>query len=613
MIAEYKTKRKLLEKIENTDPIWKWMTPDPRTVLPSQTIREVVSLLESYQINGLPVVDEARKVIGIITKSTIINCFMEGLSPEILVEDVMIQSVITIGKNESIMNAYGITAELLPVVDGEGRIVGILTHTDLLHSYASNLEQLQESLHAVETLRIILESAYEGIAVIDSNGNIVEFNQAYSRFIGVKREDVLGKHATTVIENTRLHVVIETGVPERGYIQRIQGQDMVVHRIPIWKDEKVVGAIGMLIFHGVTELYDILGRMQELSRQVAENILPAEPENKNESRFDHIIARSEKIQAVISIVRKAAKTPSTVLITGDSGTGKEVFATAIHKLSPYAEGPLISVNCAAIPEHLLEAELFGYEEGAFTGAKKGGKPGKFELAHKGTLFLDEIGDMPSIMQSKILRVLQEREVERIGGITKHRVDVRIIAATNRRLELMVKEGEFREDLYYRLNIIRINLPPLRERKDDIPELLKYHLHQICNRFGIRQKSFSNDALVALINYHWPGNVRELVNVVEMLVSLTDSDVIQVHDLPPQIYETQSLSSRSVLTLQEDQPEKSLLIDVKDKALACEKELIVKTIIETNGNKAGAARKLGIQRSTLYEKLKKHGLYNKVSD
>jgi transcriptional regulator with PAS, ATPase and Fis domain len=607
MLANYEKNFKGIENIKNMDPVWKWMTASPCRVLEGQTLREVVLLLKHYGMDGLPVVDEAGAVVGMITKSRLMTCFVEGHSPDRPAAEVMIQPVITIGKNDFITNACELPFGYLPVVDEEGKLAGILTPKDILNSYASQLEQLQQSHDAAETLSTVLEMAYEGIAVIDGSGIIREFNEAYCRFIGKRREEVIGKHVTSVIENTRLHIVIQTGVAEKGYIQRIQGQDMVVHRIPIFKGGKVVGAIGMLIFEGVSELYNILGRMQELSRKAVVNDVKPKLNHKTCSGFDNIIGGSEKIYAVKRIAGKAANTPSTVLITGESGTGKEMFARAIHEVSSYAEGRFISVNCAAIPEHLLEAELFGYEDGAFTGAKKGGKPGKFELAHKGTLFLDEIGDMPALMQSKILRVLQEREVERVGAVTNHHVDVRVIAATNRKLEQMMKEGKFREDLFYRLNIIRFEIPPLRERKEDIADLLMYHLYRICEGFGIKHKLFSDEALAALIDYNWPGNVRELVNTVEMLATMSEADIIQLHELPPKFHESMLDYGMSTTSFQLYNIEKKLLINTKDTLIEREKELILKILHETYGNKAAAARKLGIQRSTLYEKLKKYEL------
>ncbi|WCK56894.1 sigma 54-interacting transcriptional regulator [Aneurinibacillus sp. Ricciae_BoGa-3] len=585
------------------------MTADPYTISPGEPLRKAVALLEDHHIDGLPVIDEKRKVVGLITKSRLMKCFVDGVSPESPVYEVMTQSVITIGRDHLISEASQIPVGRLPVVNEEGTLVGILTRTDILRSYSYHLARMKEAVNASETLNTILESAYEGIAVVDSEGIILEFNDAYCRFLGKKREEVIGRHVTEVIENTRIHIVVKTGVPERGYIQRIHGHNMVVHRIPIRKDGKVIGAIGMLIFEGVTELYNILGRMQELSRQVEKNAVPSKSTSHG---FDRIIGQSDEMLSLKAVARKAAGSPSTILITGESGTGKELLANAIHELSSFSEGPFISMNCAAIPEQLLEAELFGYEEGAFTGARKGGKPGKFELAHKGTLFLDEVGDMSPLMQSKILRVLQDREVERVGGVAKHHVDVRIVAATNRPLEEMVKEGKFREDLYYRLNIIRLRIPPLRQRKSDIPMLLLHHLESFCSRFGIPQKYFTPEAISILTNYDWPGNIRELVNAVEMLVSLVDSQEIGAGDLPSQYCKNGSISLTPVQAVLPAYPEvnqyrETPLHQVKHKVLEQEKEVIWMVLSEVNGNKAEAARRLGIQRSTLYEKLKKYGL------
>jgi PAS domain S-box-containing protein len=596
-----------LEYFKN-EPVEKWMTPNPYTISPAEPLRKAVALLKDHHIDGAPVIDEKRMVVGLITKSRLMECFVDGVSPESPVSQVMTQSVITIGTHNLISEASQIPVGRLPVVNAEGKLVGILTRTDILNSYSYYLTRMKEAVHASETLNTILESAYEGIAVVDSEGILLEFNDAYCRFLGKKREDVIGKHVTEVIENTRIHIAVKTGVPERGYIQRIHGHNMVVHRIPIRKDGKVIGAIGMLIFEGVTELYNILGRMQELSRQVEKNAVP----QTTSHGFDQIIGQSDDMLSLKAVARKAASSPSTILITGDSGTGKELLANAIHELSSFSEGPFISMNCAAIPEHLLEAELFGYEEGAFTGARKGGKPGKFELAHKGTLFLDEVGDMSPLMQSKILRVLQDREVERVGGVAKHHVDVRIVAATNRPLEEMVTEGTFREDLYYRLNIIRLRIPPLRQRRSDIPILLLHHLESFCSRFGIPQKYFTPEAISILTNYEWPGNIRELVNAVEMLVSLVDSQEIGARDLPPQFYKKGVISSPPVQAhlpaySEVNQYKATPLGQVKNEVLEREKEIILKVLTEVNGNKAEAARRLRIQRSTLYEKLKKYGL------
>ncbi|MGZ9818096.1 sigma 54-interacting transcriptional regulator [Peribacillus simplex] len=613
LVDHKKVSEATYENVNNEEPVYKWMTSDPITLLVSQSLREAITLLETYHIDGLPVISSERHVIGLITKSRLMKCFAEGISPDTAVAEVMNTSVIAIESRNTISDACKIPVGRLPVVNEKGCLIGILTRTDILHSYFHCLAKLQETVHTAETLGVILESAYEGIAVIDKAGIVHEFNEAYCRFIGKSREEVIGKHVTEVIDNTRLHIVSVTGVEERGYIQRIQGQDMVVHRIPILKDGNVIGAIGMLIFEGVSELYNILGRMQELSRKVNDNSLPPQKHLNFNNYFGRILGNSEAILSVKKTAKKAAVTPSTVLITGESGTGKELFAEAIHQLSPFAEGPFISVNCAAIPENLLESELFGYEEGSFTGARKGGKPGKFELAHKGTLFLDEIGDMPMLMQAKILRVLQDRGVERVGGVTRQQLDVRIVAATNRNLEEMVKKGTFREDLYYRLNIIRLNLPPLRERKKDIPTLLSHHLRAFCEQFNMPQKFLSAEAMELLCEYSWPGNIRELLNTIEMLVSLAENLEITASDLPAHFRSHPHLANHANKLSIPLGSQQNVLEEVKDMIWKSEREAIIKVLSESNGNKAAAARKLGIQRSTLYEKLKKYGLSGKLSE
>jgi len=590
-------------QIKNNELVHRWMRPLSANLTEGQTLKEAIHLLDMHGIEGLPVVSAQQKVIGVLTTSELLRSLTGCHSLNTKVEEVMKPSINSVSPHDSIDTAWKIQGGILPVIDEKEKLVGLLTKTDILHSYSFYLKHLQENSYAVETLDAVLESAYEGIVIVDTNGIIKEFNAAYCRFLGKKREEAIGKHVTEIIENTRVHIVSETGTDERGYVQRIQGQDMIVHRIPIRKEEKIVGAIGMLIFEGVSELYNILGRMQELSRKVTESHLPNPEQIENNNHFDQIIGESPAIQTVKEIARKAAKTPSTVLITGESGTGKELFAKAIHYSSPFSEGPFVSINCAAIPEQLLEAELFGYEEGAFTGARKGGKPGKFEQAHKGTLFLDEIGDMPLLMQAKILRVLQDREVERVGGMKSQHVDVRIIAATNKRLEELVKKGEFREDLYYRLNIIRLSIPPLIERKEDIQILLIHHLKNFCEKFGIIKKSFSFEAMRYLQEYQWPGNIRELVNTVEMLVSLVENQEITEEDLPAHF---RKKDTSSFIT-EKNSDTNRLLKKVREDILSSEKDTILRTLADVNGNKAAAARILGIQRSTLYIKLKKYGL------
>lgn len=457
--------------------------------------------------------------------------------------------------------------------------------------------RVQELENSVEWFKVCFDTAYEGITIVDENGIIRMMNNAYCRFIKVRKEDVIGRYVEEVIENTRLPVVLQTGIPERNQAHRLQGQDMVVHRIPIWRNNQVIGAVGMLIFEGVSELYKIFERMQKLHESTDDKPISFEPPKLKSTAvtFDQIIGESEAISQAKRIARRAAQTSASILITGESGVGKELFAKAIHHLSPFRHGPLVIVNCASIPENLLESELFGYEEGAFTGSKKDGKPGKFELAHGGTLFLDEIGDMPLHMQSKILRVLQEREVERVGGTKSIPVDFRLIAATHRSLEEMVQEGSFRKDLYYRLNVIPIHIPPLRERKMDIPLLIAGQLQAVSKKNNMRQKDIDKKALSAMINYEWPGNIRELVNTVERLVTLAEDNRIYLHDLPEVFLGRTEIGTSFAASAKYSGPDE-------------EKKRILQVLAEVKGNKSEAANKLGISRATLYNKLAKFQIH-----
>jgi DNA-binding NtrC family response regulator len=322
---------------------------------------------------------------------------------------------------------------------------------------------------------------------------------------------------------------------------------------------------------------------------------------KTKYRFENLVGASAAMQQVFQLIEKVADAESTVLILGESGTGKELVARAIHFNSHRAEKPLIPVNCGAIPESLLESELFGHERGAFTGAART-RMGRFELANGGTIFLDEVGDMSPALQVKLLRILQEHNFERVGGTKSLRVDVRIIAATNRDLEESVARGEFREDLYYRLSVIPLNLPPLRERKEDIPLLLRHFLDQF-NRLRDRKlQGFSARTLHMLMNYQWPGNVRELENLVDRLVVLKGQGIIAPEDLPEKM--------RTVFTPAQPEttveiPDEGFCLDIATREF--ERELISKALQKAHGVKNKAAQLLGIKRTTLIEKLKRHSL------
>jgi two-component system response regulator AtoC len=324
---------------------------------------------------------------------------------------------------------------------------------------------------------------------------------------------------------------------------------------------------------------------------------PEEPSSRGRFR---LVGQSPGIRQIYAVVEKVAHTPSTVLITGESGTGKELIARALHENSSRHGGPFIKINCAAIPKTLMESELFGYEKGAFTGAV-GAKPGRFELAHGGTLFLDEIGEIPVEMQVKLLRVLQESEFERVGGIKTIKVDVRLVTATNRDLLQDISAGSFREDLYYRLNVVPIHIPPLRERREDIPLLLDHFLSKFNDRLKKQIGSVAADAIGRMVSYHWPGNIRELENMMERTMLFCEGPEIQVSDLPPEI------GSLPAGTVPGAPGAASLKEAVRAETERVERELIQKALDETGGNVTQAARKLKISRKSLQTKMKELGL------
>lgn len=578
-----------------------WMTPSPFCLLQGDRIQTASEKMEELHVEGLPVVDEDHVFLGMVTFGSLIKVLLQT-GPEAQVGSALISNPSFVRQDDSLLDVVAHTENTIPVLDDLGKLVGLITIRDVLDGFFKYIYKLEQRQNTADALQVILESAYEGIAVVDENGVLLEFNEAYSRFTGVKREDAIGRHVTEIIDNTNLHLTVKTGVPERGVLQRIQGQEMVVHRIPIWRDGKVTGAIGMLIFEGVTEVYQIYEKLQEEHRKKKpkKELLTLKKEKDSRTTMDEILGESDVILRVKRDARRATRTLATVLITGESGTGKEMFAKSIHHLSPFSTGPFISVNCGAIPEHLFESELFGYEEGAFTGARKGGKPGKFELAENGTLFLDEIGELPLVMQTKLLRILQEREVERVGGVKKYHIQVRIVCATNRDLKEMIRQGKFREDLFYRLNIIQLHIPPLRERKEDIPILLTYYLKEICDKYQVPVKKMTSEAVAYFRNYLWQGNIREMVNSIERLVTLVDGDVIDIEHLPISMWAKDvSIEKESVVP--------SLLEEARNDGNKREKEVIVQALKNAGGNKSKAAEILGIHRTTLYQKLRKHGI------
>ncbi|MBU8595431.1 hypothetical protein CHH78_01125 [Shouchella clausii] len=545
-----------------------WIEPVSFALYEKRTIQEWARLLQ-HAGSLIVLVSEEDEPVGALLPETIVAAISSG---ETAIEKAL----------ESV-EVMEIEDSRTPSPDGS-KVVLIKEGNEYIGAVTrENWRKAREEYEQKAILEAILENAYEGIVIVDKQGKIVKMNNAYRSFIGGKDEaEVEGKFVADVIENTRLHEVVKSGIPERGEIQRIEGQNMVVHRIPIWENRRVVGAVGMLIFEGVSALYEILQRARVLSEERPST----EPTKQNETSVERrLIGRSEALQSCKCFARKVARTKATVLLTGETGTGKELFARLIHQMSNQANGPFVAINCAAMPETLLEAELFGYEEGAFTGARRGGAVGKFEQASGGTLFLDEAGEMSNALQAKLLRVLETKQVDRVGGCQPIQTDFRLIAATNANLDQLVAEGKFRKDLYYRLVAITLNIPPLRERKEDIPYLISAFMDRFAQEYAMKRKRFCEDALHAFLEYDWPGNVRELANAIDYIMAIGEEEEVTSGTLPP--------------FLQNQAKNESL----KAAARRSEKERIEQAIVLANGNKAKAAKLLGIHRATLYRKLK----------
>ncbi|HHX50619.1 MAG TPA: sigma 54-interacting transcriptional regulator [Clostridia bacterium] len=400
----------------------------------------------------------------------------------------------------------------------------------LTNSKEQDASALLDVLLSREILLGILETLQEGIQVADNEGIIRYVNDTFLKIIGLKREDRLGKSVFQVSPDGGLATVLKTSKPVSNLRNFPTGTqvELISNATPIYVFGKMVGAIAIIQdIQDVINLTEQLKKSETMVQNLSEKL---DHLAKATYSFDDIIGSSVAMQNVVEMAKIASQTDTTVLIQGETGTGKEIIAHAIHKASARSKKPFISINCSAVPPNLLESEFFGHEKGSFTGAHKR-KLGKFELANGGTLFLDEIGDMDLALQAKILRATQEKAIQRVGGEAKIPLDVRILAATNRDLRKMVNEGTFREDLYYRLNVWNISIPPLRERKVDIEDLTRYLLGKICRKLGRKRIHLSSTAMRVFFNHHWPGNVRELENVLERaILSSKGKATIEARDL-----------------------------------------------------------------------------------
>jgi PAS domain S-box-containing protein/TyrR family helix-turn-helix protein len=493
-----------------------------------------------------------------------------------------------------------LTSNITPITV-HGEITGVLS----IFQDVSEIERVSKELDTFKNMKnwldTIIDSSYDGLWICDHEGKVIRINKASERINNVKAEEVLGKNAKDLVANGFFDKSVTVEVLKKKtsvtMIQQVRGgKRILITGNPIF-DEK--GGIKFVVINDrdMTELDELRSQLQEAQALASGYISKLmEFEMKGVDAFK-LVSRSEKMQRIIETALQVSRVSSTVLLLGKSGVGKGMVAKLIHKTSNRSKGPFIRVDCAGIPESLIESELFGYEKGAFTGAKPEGKMGLLELANRGTLFLDEIGEVPLSFQSKLLRFLEDHEITRVGGTESRKTDVRIIAATNKEIDGMVSSKHFREDLYYRINVIPINIPPLSERKEDILPLTMHFLDQFNRSYG-KKKEISPEVIEALLQYDFPGNIRELSNLIERFVVLSRIDQIGLQDLP-HFLKKEALRINSLPFPSEETPLKDAL-----KNLEC---LILKDALKKYGSQRKVAKALKVDHTTISRKIRKSPL------
>ncbi len=504
-----------------------------------------------------------------------------------------------LNQKQPLGNTFIITSRL-PVKDEVGGVIGaVAVFRDI-----SEIMDLTDEIYKLKEFHSLLEAIFnstqDAITVCDEKGIHVLVNPAYTRLSGLSQNEMIGKPAAAdIVEGESIHMqVLKTKKPVKNARLKVgpHGKEVIAYAAPIIVDGNLQGSVGVL--HDITEIKKLNSELIKAKQII----------RKLEARytFDDIIAKDEGMLTAIEKAKEASLTPATVLLRGESGTGKELFAHAIHNMSNRKYSQFVRVNCAAISESLLESELFGYEEGAFTGARKGGKIGYFEEAQGGTIFLDEIGEIPISTQAKLLRVLQEKEIIRVGGTNPIHIDVRVIAATNLPLEKAIEEGKFREDLYYRLNVFPIFIPPLRKRKKDIYPLTIHLIKKFNEEYGRNGEDISSEALEKLIDYDWPGNVRELQNYIgRAIINMKYHERQITVDQLPKFFD----NDQALFVVEKEKPK--VKIDdsktLKEMVEEVEKEVIVNAIKKNKGNRTLTAKELDVSLRNLYYKIEKYNI------
>ncbi|CCO07160.1 Sigma54 specific transcriptional regulator, Fis family [Desulforamulus hydrothermalis Lam5 = DSM 18033] len=565
------------------DMLYKDLLP----VTPDTTIGEV----REKGIPNRPVVlvVEEDKLVGVLLWKDAINRRLES---DVKVRQVMKRDFSSLDEEDLEREILAFLPELryhaLVCRNRQGEVLGVLSYDQVFHDLALRVCETEARINAV------VETVEEAVCIVDNFDRVVIWNSRAEELYGIKAQDIVGKPINQFFSNLVVTRVNKEWEEIRAlHHQPVEGTHVLINATPVRLGPKVIG--GVTAERDITEIVQLNQKLTQASTQVKRLENEIHKISAGRNPFAAIKGHHKRLIELINIARKAASTNAVILLRGESGTGKELFAKAIHEASPRSDKKFSVINCAAIPPSLFESEMFGYESGAFTGADKKGKPGVFELADGGTLFMDEIGELPPDMQVKLLRVLQDGVFYRVGGATPVKVDVRIIAATNRSLEEMMANGQFREDLYYRLNVVALEIPPLRERREDIPELVYLFLQEFSQLYQKQINKLEPGVMATFLAYAWPGNIRQLKNVIERMVILTEGDTIPESAIP----ETLKTGSR--------QDQSTATVGLASVTEQTERELIIRTLKQVNGNRSEAARMLGIPRSTLYYKMHQLGI------
>ncbi len=553
-------------------------------------VSNIMRLMRETKLNTIIIIDNSINEL-VLTSEDIINIVYENIT----LEDYLKRNSFTKYKSVKIDDSVGKIIDLvlegydkiIPVYNNN-RIIGMIHPRDIIYFYNSLLSKMQDLFSK------ILDNIHDAICVVDKEANVLVWNKSAESLYKISKEKIYNRKIQEIFPSALLPKVLAEGSSyENIYNSPREGCYNIISAKPLIDDDGIIGAVSC--DKDVSELI----RMSELLNKTQSNlqVLENEVSSLNESRFafSQIISNDERFNKIVEFSKSISKSTINVLIIGESGTGKEVFARAIH-IESGRKGYFVPINCSAIPSELMESELFGYKGGAFTGSSKEGRAGKFELANNGTIFLDEIGDMPLNMQPKILRVIEDGIITRVGSESSIKIDVRIIAATNKDLRKLMDEGLFRKDLYYRLNSVLIELPSLKERKTDIPLLIHKFIKDFCIAYGINIIEIPSDVIDILVEHDWEGNIRELKNLIERIVILSKHNKFDISYLPNDIIRKNHVNISSVTRNN---------VDLGEAISNKEKELILNALKINDNNKRKTAEMLNIPRSTLYFKMSKY--------